>query len=149
MSVSSVGSSASVGFHGQQVNLDQALQETVDKLIRHMNRIQFELRQLAAAVEQDLPFEEELKMSGQINDELRRMEWLFQDLRAMQDDLISTPDTPEDKLLLKKYKLDQKALEKSEQAKHAEEFRAERAAAKLAKKAALMSIGEDSEMKVD
>lgn len=99
-----------------------------------MTKVQFALRQLACAAEQDVPYEDELKLSAQMDDELREMAWLFDDLRAIEQDLISLPDTPEDKLLLKKFKLDRKALEKKLQAEHTEKFKAERAASKAAMK---------------
>lgn len=129
------------------MDLDRALQKSFDDLMAHMTKVQFSMRQLALAVEQDLQFEEELKLTAVIDGELREMSWLFDELRAIESDLISIPETPEDKLLLKKFKLDQKALEKTLQAEHAERFKAERAAAKLAMKAEKLKLAEEAEMK--
>jgi len=72
MSVSSVGSTASVGFHGQSVNLEQALDATVRDLQSHLNMVQVHLRTIAATVERDDDFAEELEMSW-----LRPISFLF------------------------------------------------------------------------
>jgi len=49
-------------------------------------------------------------------------------------DLISVPDTADEKALLKKWKIDRKVLEKKLQDEHAVKVREERAASKLALK---------------
>ncbi len=134
MSVSSVGSMASVGFHGQSVNLEQALDETVRELQKHLNMVQVHLRTIAATVERDDDFEEELALTGKVDDDLREMSWLFEDLRAFAADLISIPETAEEKALLRKWKIDRKVLEKRLQEEHTAKVREERAASKLALK---------------
>lgn len=145
MSVSSVGSQSSVGFHGGLVHLDQALDETVRDLIGHLNKVQLALRQISVASEQDMKYEDELSLAGGMDDDLREMSWLFDDLRGMQMDLISQPDTPEEKLMLKKWKLDRKALEKKLQGEHDAKFKAEREQSKLALKAEKLRIAEEGE----
>jgi len=72
MSVSSVGSTASVGFHGQSVNLEQALDATVRDLQSHLNMVQVHLRTIAATVERDDDFAEELALTGRVDDDLRK-----------------------------------------------------------------------------
>lgn len=134
MSVSSVGSMASVGFHGQSVNLEQALDETVRELQKHLNMVQVHLRTIAATVERDDDFAEELALTGKVDDDLREMSWLFEDLRAFAADLISIPETAEEKALLRKWKIDRKVLEKRLQEEHTAKVREERAASKLALK---------------
>lgn len=134
MSVSSVGSMASVGFHGQSVNLEQALDETVRELQKHLNMVQVHLRTIAATVERDDDFAEELTLTGKVDDDLREMSWLFEDLRAFAADLISIPETAEEKALLRKWKIDRKVLEKRLQEEHTAKVREERAASKLALK---------------
>lgn len=135
MSVSSVGSIASVGFHGQSMNLEQALDATVRDLQHHLNMVQVHLRTIAATVERDSDFAEELALTGNVDDDLREMGWLFEDLRAFAADLISVPETAEEKALLKKWKIDRKLLEKKLQEEHIAKVREERAASKLAMKA--------------
>ena len=134
MSVSSVGSMASVGFHGQSVNLEQALDETVRELQKHLNMVQVHLRTIAATVERDDDFAEELALTGKVDDDLREMSWLIEDLRAFAADLISIPETAEEKALLRKWKIDRKVLEKRLQEEHTVKVREERAASKLALK---------------
>ena len=150
MSVSSVGSQASVGFQGELVNLEQALDSTCRDLINHMNHVQLQLRTLAAAPEQDLPYEEELDICTKMDDNLREMSWLFEDLRGYQCDLVSEPSTPEEKSQLKVWKVQRKELEKKLQADHTAKAKEMRAASKLAlkiEKARIAEEGEDEEMK--
>ena len=142
MSVSSVGSTACVGLGGEVVNLEQALDETCRGIINEMNHIQLQLRLLAAAPEQDVEYSTELEMCGKMDDHLRQLSWLFDDLRHMQCDLVSVPSTPEEKNLLKAWKLNRKELEKRLQAEHADQIREERAAAKAALKLEKMNLGE-------
>ena len=86
MSVSSVGSTCSVGFKGQAVNLEQALDSTIRDLQSHLNLVQCHLRSIAATVEQDDDFSVELDLTGKMDDDLREMTWLFDDLRQMAAD---------------------------------------------------------------
>ena len=88
MSVSSVGSTASVGFKGQAVNLDAALDETVSDLQKHLNMVQVHLRLIA-------------RTSGKLDDDLREMGWLFEDLRSFATDLISQLETAKEKSMVK------------------------------------------------
>lgn len=146
MSVSSVASNASVSFRGGQVDLEQALDETVRELQKHLNMVQVHLRMIAATVDRDPDFSEELKLTGDVDDDLREMSFLFEDLRRFATDLISVPETAEDKALLKKWKIDRKILEKRIQEEHAAKVREERAASKAAMKA-IKESEEDAEMK--
>ena len=135
ISVSSVGSTCSVGFKGQAVNLEQALDSTIRDLQSHLNLVQCHLRSIAATVEQD--------------DDLRQMGWLFEDLRSFATDLISVPETAEDKSQMKVWKVQRKEIERKLQIEHIAAVKTERAASKLALKAEKLLIREDSEMKQD
>lgn len=132
MSVSSVASNATVGFHGRSVGMEEALDEVVRRLQNHMNHVQLALRQVACVAEQDLDYEEELKLSWGIDEDLLQMGFLFDDLRAMCLDLITVPETPEEKALAKKFKIDRKEYEKKAIAEHVERFKLEREASKAA-----------------
>lgn len=134
MSTSSVGSTASVGFQGGASGLEPALDHTCRDLINHMNHVQLALRNLAAAPEQDLEYQEELDICGRMDDNLREMCWLFDDLRGYQCDLLSEPSTAEEKSQLKVWKVQRKELEKKLQAEHAAQAKEDRAASKLALK---------------
>ena len=146
MSVSSVGSTASVGFRGQAVNLEAALDETVRGLQAHLNLVQCHLRGIAATLEQDDDLSVELKLSADLDDELRSMAWLFDDLRGFATDLISVPDTPAERAMVKKWKIDRKELERKLQAEHTAATKAEKAANKAALKMESASIAEGNEM---
>ena len=146
MSVSSVGSTASVGFHGQAISLETALDETVRGLQAHLNLVQCHLRGIAATVEQDDDLSVELKLSGDLDDELRCMAWLFDDFRGFATDLISVPDTPAERAMVKKWKIDRKELERKLQAEHTAAAKAEKASNKAALKMASASIAEGDEM---
>ena len=146
MSVSSVGSTCSVGFKGQAVNLEQALDSTIRDLQSHLNMVQVHLRTIAATVEQDDDFSVELDLTGKMDDDLRSMIWLFDDLRQFAADLISVPETSEEKAQLKIWKVQRKELEKKLQATHAIKIREERTASKLALKMEKASLGESKTM---
>lgn len=128
------------------MGVEEALDEVVRGLQNHMNHVQMALRQAASIAEQDADYSEELKISWAIDEDLLQMSFLFEDLRAMSLDLITVPDTAEEKLLAKKFKLDRKAYEKKAIAEHAEKFKAERAASKLALKAERLALAEDGDM---
>lgn len=149
MSVSSVGSMASVSHHGEQVSLDRALELCVNDLIRHLNHVQLALRSIAAAPEQDLPFNEELDLARKMDDDLRQMGYLLEDLRYMEEDLLSIPETPEDKLLLKTWKTERKVIEKKAYEEHAAQVKEDRLAAKEALKAEKAAMKESESKMAD
>lgn len=87
---------------------------------------------MASVAEQDLDYEEELKLSWGIDEDLMQMNFLFDDLRAMCLDLITVPETAEEKALAKQFKVNRREYEKRAIAEHAAKFKEERAAAKEA-----------------
>ena len=146
MSVSSVGSTCLVGFKGQAVNLEQALDSTIRDLQSYLNLVQCHLRSIAATVEQDDDFGIELDLTRKMDDALRSMTWLFDDLRQMAADLISLSITSEAKAQLKIWKVQRKELEKKLQTEHVIKIREERVASKLALKMEKASLGESKTM---
>lgn len=118
--------SISVGFKGNAVPLEQALDETVRELQKHLNMVQVKLREIANIVEENPDFKEEVKLSDELDDNLRDMTWLFNDLRSMAYDLISDPFEPEDKAWFKKHKVERKANEKKLQAEHKAQMKADK-----------------------
>lgn len=141
MSISSTGS-ISVGYKGGAVPLEEALDEVIRELQKHLNNVQIKLREIAILVEQDPDFKEEVELSDELDDNLREMEWLFTDLRSMAYDLISDPYEPEDKVWFKTHKVERKANEKKLQSEHMTKLKEDRAK----QKKALKEIGEMSEM---
>jgi len=136
MSVSSACSNISVGYKGGAMPLEQALDEVVRDLQKHLNSVQVSLRGIAMIVEQDNDFQEEVKLSDMLDDDIREMEWLFSDLRSMCYDLISIPDEKEDKDWFKNHIKERKINEKKLQAEHAAQVKEERKTAKVALKEA-------------
>lgn len=146
MSISSVGSTASVWVNGEEVGLEIQLEEVIKKLQNHLNRTQLHLREIASVCEQDDDLEEELKLSGDLDDDLLNMNFLFDDLRSMCLGLISEPNNKEEREMIKKFKEQRKAHEKSATAAHKARVAAERAANKTARMA---SVAEGKEMQDD
>ena len=89
--------------------------------------------------------EEELKLSGDLDDELLQMQFLFYDMRAMCLGLMSEPGDAEEKALVKAFRADRKAKEKAAILKH----KADMATEKAKNREAMKSIAEDREMKDD
>ena len=143
MSVSSVGSTASVWVNGQEIPLEIELEEVIKKLQNHLNRTQLHLREIASVCEQDDDLAEELKLSGDLDEDLLNMSFLFDDLRSLALSLISEPNNKEERDLIKAFKEQRKAHEKSTKAAHKMRIAAERAANKEAK---MESITESKEM---
>ena len=103
MSVSSVGSTASVWVNGQEVPLEIQLDQIVSRMQNHLNRSQLHLREVACACEQDCTQLEELDMSGHFYDEILEMGFLLEDFRNMSLDLISEPQNAEERTVLKAF----------------------------------------------
>lgn len=118
--------SSYVGFGDKAVPLEEALDETIRQLQAHLNMVQSRLREIAMLVEQDPDFKEEVKLSDELDDGLRDMNWLFNDLRTMAYDLITLPEEPEDKVWFKQHKIERKANEKKLQAEHAAQIKEDR-----------------------
>lgn len=104
------------------------------------------LRSIAAAPEQCLPYDEELELARKMDDDLRQMGYLLEDLRFMEADLLSMPESAEDKTLLKLWKAERKALEKKCNDERAIQVKADREASKLAMKAEKLAMKEESKM---
>lgn len=141
MSICSNGS-VFVGHRGDAMTLDDALDETIRDLQKHLNMVQVKLREIATIVEQDPEFKEEVKLSDELDDNLRNMEWLFTDLRFMAYDLITIPDEPDDKAWFKQHKIERKANEKKLQAEHIAQVKEDR----KKQKEALKNLDDMSQM---
>ena len=146
MSVSSVGSTASVWVNGKEIPLEVQLDEIVSRMQNHLNRAQLHLREVACACEQDCTQLEELDMSGRFYDEILEMGFLLEEFRNMSLDLISEPQNAEERGVLKAFLKARKEHEKTRIAEH----KAEMAAEKLANKTAKMeSVAEGKDMEQD
>jgi len=108
MSVCSTASSVSVNHHGQEIDLETALDETIRDLQRHLNMVQCHLRSLAADSERDGDFQQMIGTADELEDEIDDMQWLFQDLRGYCYDIVGMPEGDE-KTWLKSHKAIRKA----------------------------------------
>lgn len=135
----------SVGFRGGAATLEVALEETIKNLQGHLNGVQLKLRQIAQLCEADPEFKAEVELSDSLDDELREMMWLFDELRQMAYDLISEPETAEDKLFFKHHKAARKLDEKRLQKEHKDRVKADRVAQKAALKAEKATLGDVEE----
>ena len=145
MSVSSVGSTASVGFHGQVVGMDEMLDQVMRDMTNHINKVQWALRQIAAASEQDLDYTDGLKLSWAVDEDLLQMSFLADDLRGMCLDLITVPETPEEKAAARKFKIDRKEHDRKSIAEHNARIKADRETLKLARKAEKLAMVDEGE----
>lgn len=137
MDTESVGSTASmlsVGHNGTAMPLEQALDDTVRSLQRHLNAVQCHLREIAVIAERDQDFREEIKLSDELDDELREMGWLFEDLREMAYDLCSQPVDAEEKRWFAEHKKERKARDKRLNDEHARQTKEQRKAEREALK---------------
>lgn len=114
--------------------MEVALDEVVRKLQAHLNMAQCHLREIAACVDRGEDYEDELKLSWDLDEDLLLMSFLFEDLRMMSLDLISVPETPEEKAMAKKWKIDRKEHERKLTAEHVAQVKTERAAYKASLK---------------
>ena len=138
-----------VGHHGTVIDLELAIDRTCQDIQKHINGVQCQLRQIAQFVENDGEFKEEVKMQDELDDELRLLAWLFDDLRNMGYDLISVPDTPDAKAWLKAHAAERKVIEKRLQLEHATKLKEDRKKEKELMKAArateLTGVAEEEE----
>ena len=65
---SSSASSVSVSFHGREVDLETALDETIRGLQQHLNNVQCQLRTLACDSERGSDFEEMIGVADNVED---------------------------------------------------------------------------------
>ena len=145
MSTSSVGSQASVGFHGAVVGMDEAVDNVMRDLTNHINNIQLCLRHIAVIADQDADYASELKLSWAVDEDLLQMRFLSDDLRGICLDLITVPETAAEKVLARKFKIDRKEHERKAIIQHNEKVKTDRAAYKLALKAERMEVIDEEE----
>ena len=61
MSISSACSSVSVSLNGREMGLEEALDETIRNLQKHLNMVQMQLRMIGVGSERDDDFEDQIK----------------------------------------------------------------------------------------
>ena len=126
---SSAASTVSVNHHGQEIDLETAMDKTITDLQRHLNMVQCHLRTLAADSERDNDFKEMINVADSLEDEIDDMMWLFQDLRGYCYDIVGLPEGDE-KAWLKIHKTERKAYFQKKTKEKKEEIKKEKQAVK-------------------
>ena len=108
MSISSACSSVSVSLNGREMGLEEALDETIRNLQKHLNMVQMQLRMIGVGSERDDDFEDQIKEADKMQDGIIEMTWLFEDLYDMAYQIVGQAETPQEKAFLKKHKLERK-----------------------------------------
>ena len=134
-----------MGFHGQVVGMDAAVDNVMRDLINHINNIQICLRHIAVIADQDADYASELQLSWAVDEDLLQIRFLADDLRGICLDLITVPETPDEKLLAKKFNFDRKEHERQAIVTHNEKVKTERVAYKLALKAEKLAMVDEEE----
>lgn len=122
MSVCSDLSNVSVSIHGQEVNVEKALDDTIRALQSHLNDLQVVFRQIAMSSEQFLGDETQVdskeygkltisndlilscKQVDKMQEHIVKMNGLFDDLMSMSMQLVYEPESSDEKKYLKEYK---------------------------------------------
>ena len=114
MSISSSLSNISVSLHGQEVNVEAAIDEVVRNLQKHLNDLQSLMRAIAMSGEQctgedDMQdLKDSCKQVRELQIHILEMNNLFEDLFDMSGQLRYQPLNDEEKAYLKKDKLEAK-----------------------------------------
>ena len=133
MSIASGASSVSISLNGREMNLEEALDSVVRDLQKHLNMVQLQLRMLGVGSERDDDFEDQIKEADKMQDSIREMTWLFEDLYDMSYQIVGDPETKEEKQFMKQHKIERKAHMDKLKADHKEQKKKEKEEAKLSK----------------
>jgi len=95
MSVSSSGSQISINYNGEEMDLEQMLDETVRGIQHYLNDLQMVLRNIAQSDDRGDDFEEVVEMTDKVEDDVNGMIFLFEDLKDVASQIRGK--TPADK----------------------------------------------------
>ena len=87
MSISSNGSQISINYNGEEMDLEQMLDETVKGIQRHLNDLQLQLRNVAQSEDRNDSFEEIVEITDAVQDDIDEMIFLFSDLKDVADQI--------------------------------------------------------------
>ena len=142
MSIASGASSISVSLNGREVTLEEGLDEVVRDLQKYLNMVQCQLRTLGMGSERDDDFEDQITIADELQDNIMRMNWLFEDLYGMAYEIVGDAESAEEKAFLKQHKIARKEQIKRMKDEHAEKKRLEKEEMKMAKK-----MGKEDELR--
>lgn len=116
MSVSSNGSSISINYNGQEMDMEGMLDETIRGIQHFLNDLQMTLRNVAASDDRNDDFPEIVELTDRIEDDVDNMILLFEDLKTVANQIRGkTPPDMKDWYLDHKLKRkEQKQKEKAE-----------------------------------
>ena len=132
---SSAASMRSVNFHGREMTLEQALDETIKGVQNHLNSLQVALRNLAAcedqAVDDDEDFRQMVALEDEIADTVGALNELLGELPDIASDIRGSAPNP----AMKAWHRTHKAERKLQLARRKEQAKAAAAAEKAAAEA--------------
>ena len=137
MSVSSACSSISVSLNGKELLLEEALDEVIRGLQKHLNQVQLQLRMLGVGSERDDDFQEKILEADKLEDGILEMQFLFEDLRSMTYQIVGSPETPQENAFLKQHKVERIAHLEKQKLERKEEKKKEKEQEKLESKTIL------------
>lgn len=116
MSVSSNGSSISINYNGEEVDLETMLDSVIRGIQSHLNDLQMTLRNVAASDDRNDDFHEVVELTDHIEDDVDDMVLLFEDLKNVASQIRgkTPPDMKEWYLDHKLKRKEQKQKEKAE-----------------------------------
>lgn len=112
MSVSSSGSSISINYNGEDMDLEHMLDETVRGIQHYLNDLQMTLRNVAASDDRNDDFPEIVELTDRIENDVDDMIVLFEDLKTVATQIRGK--TPPD---MKEWYLDHKLKRKEQKQK--------------------------------
>ena len=119
MSISSQMSEMSISLNGEEIMLEEAVDETFKNLQAFLNSTQCDLRNLASCDERNETFEVSHSYCTKIDDNISEMNELFKSLKSIVKQIKMVPKTDEDKQFVKDFEFKRRE-EKQEQKRLAE-----------------------------
>ena len=132
---SSAASLRSVNFHGREMSLEQALDETIKGVQNHLNSLQVALRNLAACEDQAVDDEEDFRQMVALEDEIVDTVGALNELLSELPDIAEGIRGPAPNPAMKAWHRTHKAERKLQLARRKEEAKARAAAEKAAAEA--------------
>ena len=132
---SSAASMRSVNFHGREMSLEQALDETIKGVQNHLNSLQCLLRQLAACEDQEIDPDDDFKQGVDLEDSVTDTVAALGELLSELPDIASDIRGPAPNPAMKAWHRTHRAERKLDMARRKEAAKAAAAAEKAAAEA--------------
>ena len=117
MSINSQMSSMSVSYFGDEMPIEQALDQVFTELIQHQNALHCYVRELCMMQDQDNDYIEGLKKVLKIHDNIDEMSDLFKELKSVCSQVLGKPpkeEKDEAKKIINDHKAERKKLKDAE-----------------------------------